>query len=318
MNKVVLVTNREIRGDGTRKGHTLLKNKLKQKDAPLRIVEVKPRASKKHWNLNIKPIDGGATFLQKLAQDDNGNGWLIFVHGNNQTAAKNLTKCFKLVELYNVNVLAFSWPSVHYGKIRNWLQFIPVTGASIGGYILKQAFGKIKQYKKAQKVARKSTDDFAEALAMIKTHFLSNLPMDSNTPSIVFHSMGNYLLKKTTQANPSSMADLLSDYGKLILHQADCKNEDHQSWVNSLNHNDVHVTCNKKDGALFFSDFVNHITGENSRLGNVVNVNDAAVAINYKDWTSAHKKAESHGHGLFLTKASAHRQLHTYLEQLFR
>jgi len=317
MNRIVLITNRAIRGNGTRKGQTLLKNVLKKANEPLRIAEVNPRSTKKHWQLGLVAEEKNSQFLKELAQESNGNGWLVFVHGNNQTSAKNLAKCFKLAELYNVNVLAFSWPSVHYGKIKSWLQFLPTSGVTPVGYVGKLLLGKIKQYKKAQKVARQSTHDFAASLQFIKENFIPNLSEDESVPNIVFHSMGNYLLKETTDTTKYDMAGLLEGFNRIVLHQADCKNQNHQQWLKLLAHNNVHITCNRKDKALMLSDYVNHLKGRNSRLGNVVNENNLTESINYQDWTSAHRKSASRGHALFLTKAARSPELHGYFEQLF-
>ncbi len=315
MNKVILITNRKIRGDGSRRGQTLLKNKLKKKSDSLRIVEVAPRSTAKHWKHDLVPEGDEASFLQNLASNNGTKRWLIFNHGNNQTAAKNLAKCFKLAELYDVNILGFSWPSVHYGKIRKWLKLIPTTGLTLG-YAAKQLRGKIKQYKKAQGVARESTEDFALALKWIKSNFIPHLPSGSKTPNLVCHSMGNYLLERTTKVGLHDMPNLLSVYDHVVLHQADCSNASHQEWIDLLGHENIHITCNKKDRALMLSDYVNHLRGKNSRLGNVVNIT-TQNSPDYKDWTAAHKKAESSGHALFLTKPSSHRGLHEYFNNIF-
>ncbi len=187
-NKIILLTNRGIRENRT--GVTLFKNKMTNFTHRLRCASVEAGSNYKGFKLALEDEGNEQDFIIESITSGNNNPWVFFIHGNNQTLEKNLKKCFKLKELYNVNVLAFSWPSVHHGKIRGFLNYIP-RQPNIGMYATRKLRGKLKQYGKALINAQLSAPDLVNALEITSTAFSGV----TNKLTFISHSLGNYVVE---------------------------------------------------------------------------------------------------------------------------
>lgn len=293
-SKIILISNRGVREN--RSGETLFKNKLTKADNRLRCAEVKPNSKKNKYSLNL--IDSGQeqSFIDDNLANSNDRPWVFFVHGNNQTLNKNLKKCFALRNLYNVNVIAFSWPSVHHGKIRNLIGYIPFQ-PNIAKYASRQLKRKLKQYGKARKNAQLSAEDLSNSLLMFK----NSVSQSNVTANFVCHSLGHRVLKLSNDHN--QLASTLAPFTNVLLHQADERNEDHKDWVVPIGKGEkIFVTTNKKDKILELSNIYNHKSLKNKRLGNTPK-NREPQPPTYKDFTGARKTGFT-GHTLFLVPES--------------
>jgi len=289
-SKIILISNRGVRESRT--GETLFKNKLTKSDNRLRCAEVKPKSNKNKYSLKLIESGQEHSFMDSTISDSNGKPWVFFIHGNNQTLNKNLKKCFELRRLYDVNVLAFSWPSVHHGKIRNFFGYMPVQ-PNIGKYITRQLKRKLKQYGKARKNAELSAKDLSDSLIIFK-NALSNNDIKAN---FVCHSLGHRVLKLSNAHQ--HLSSTLEPFDNILLHQADELNESHKDWIVPIGKGDkVFITTNEKDKILELSNIYNHKSLKNKRLGNVPKQNVTQPPI-YKDFTGM-KNIGFSGHTLFL------------------
>ena len=120
---IIIVTNRDVR----KKGTTVFKNDddapfgddLQKRPDELRLATAERQDGGK-WKVNLlpdtkkDPHTSETLFKKVLADMKKGRiskKWLFFVHGFNQSFRHNLDKCHALEKIYNVNVVAFSWPS---------------------------------------------------------------------------------------------------------------------------------------------------------------------------------------------------------------
>ena len=305
-NKIVLITNRGVRPK--RRGATLFKNKLSKSSHRLRCAEVNPGSKKNKYKLTLVDKGNEQNYLNHVVSSSNNKPWVFFVHGNNQTLDKNLEKCFKLRELYDVNVLAFSWPSVHHGKIRGALNYIP-RQPSIGRYLTRQLKAKQKQYIKAKVNAELSAPDLSKSLAMAESAFIA---ANANS-NFVCHSLGHYVLQNSHEH--VVLGKSMSCFKNVLLHQGDADNEDHESWVYEINKGkSVVVTTNEKDKILELSNIFNHKSMKNARLGNVRKLSDEN-SVKYKDFTGA-KNIGFSGHSIFLTPSSKNEEVHSFFKSI--
>ncbi len=188
----------------------------------------------------------------------------IFIHGFNQSLAKNMKKCEE-IESYGVNVIAFSWPSNPGPQKWYW---------------------KLKEYKFARQNARRSTvalERFFDKL----NDYISSAGEVNNIQSMVVHSLGNYLLQSFVSGlGFSNQTDFLRN---ILLHQADVDSVGHEKWANKLaDGSRVMATINETDDVLDFSDIINP-----DRLGNTLGNLNSSV-INYFNFGKLSLAEDSH------------------------
>lgn len=288
--KIILITNRGVRENRT--GETLFKNRLTKDEIRLRCAKVDKGSTHKKYSLTSTTAGNEENFIKEEIESSDGRPWVFFIHGNNQTLHKNLKKCFGLRDNYKVNVLAFSWPSVHHGKIRNLIGYVPFQPNPLL-YASRQLKRKLKQYGKARKNAKLSAQDLANALLMFG-RVIEGKGIDTR---LVCHSLGHRVLKLSEQHEP--LASSLSPFSKVLLHQADELNEGHLDWVEPIGKGrNFVITSNKNDKVLELSNLYNHKSLKNKRLGNVPKDDDGS-APQYKNFTGMRNLGFS-GHTMFL------------------
>ena len=173
--------------------------------------------------------------------EDSDKPCCIFIHGFNQDLEKNLSKC-KEIESYGVNVIAFSWPS-NPGPQQWW--------------------GKLKEYRSAQKNARRSTMALERFFDKLSDYHSSTVGI-KNIRSLVVHSLGNFLLQSFVSG--LGYEQQVRFLNNILLHQADVDSVNHEKWADSLANNcRVLTTVNETDNTLDFSDIINP-----DRLGNTL------------------------------------------------
>ena len=177
---------------------------------------------------------------QSLAKDN--KNCVFFVHGFNQSFAKNLEKSLNIACQHGVEVIAFSWPS------------------NPGGF-------PTKEYRHAKRAARASVPALDTALEKLTTYL--HQPFDKKALmrcqtrfSLMTYSLGNYLFQQYVQDAVYENETALFD--NVILCQADVDNEGHSAWVERIQTGKrLYVTINEDDYVLKWSD----INFQKSRLG---------------------------------------------------
>ncbi|WP_062270127.1 alpha/beta hydrolase [Endozoicomonas arenosclerae] len=305
-NKIVLITNRGIRPNRT--GATLFKNRMTKSDHRLRCAVIDEGGNKDKYSLSLVAQGEEQTCLSQAIDDSNDKPWIFFVHGNNQTLKKNLKKCFALRDLYDVNVVAFSWPSVHHGHFMGTLGLIPYQPNPVK-YLTRQLTRKLKQYGKARKNAELSAKDLSDSLALFK-NALGGTEVKAR---FVCHSLGHRVLMLSDQHR--NLSESLEPFEHVLLHQADEDNEGHRDWVTAIGKGEKTViTTNENDTVLKISNLYNHKSLNNQRLGNVAK-HDEHEPPTYKDFTGV-KHVSLTGHTLFLTDSEDNPEVFNYFNSL--
>jgi esterase/lipase superfamily enzyme len=236
-----------------------------------------------------------AVVLDRLRRND--RNLVVFVHGYNNTLRDALDRGHRLAEAYGVEVVVFSWPANGGGKrfledvhgLASYRWDKHDARASVGafdkllarlGILLKDINRASHQDLEAEARARFPDDRSRQR------DYLARLIRERVCPfrvTLLTHSMGNYLFKKTLLASSERLsADVVFD--NVILKAADTNHADHAAWVERIRaRHRVYVTINQDDRALMLSD-AKLGDEQRARLGNTLARQDAANAT-YLDAT---------------------------------
>lgn len=312
-----LVTNRAV--DEDESGFSAFGEKLNPKGPhELRFVEV-TRSSNKY---RVKVLDDELTSqeVEKFKLDPDVKHYrsaqvarsiyqrvvkskknlLLFVHGFNNDVKAVVKRAYKLEELYDVEVLAFTWPA---------------DGGGVGGVLSyksdkKDARASIGALDRVLEKIRANLDDLRNfQIAMIRKEVSSEHAENAETRDEVFarrvtalcpfkvtlmlHSMGNYLFKQLLKSSLYSAGELLFD--NVLLVAADTNNKSHAEWANRIEfRNRLYITINEHDSALKWSRMKG---GEEqlARLGHLPYELDSERAV-YVNLTDAPFVKESHAY----------------------
>lgn len=313
-----MITNRAL-NDKNRKGHALFKNGI-DIDNTLHIADLertsivtttrrkgpthrktirKIEKLQKAYCLSYIEAENHETYLQGIANtDDNDRPWVLFLHGNNQTPKKNLEKSRIIQDLYNVNMVIFSWPSRSYDdKLAKYLGasavsfFIP-GGKVVAKFLAKKAYKrKKKQYTEAREYATETASKFKDALDLLNENLFNTIQANDKKISLLTHSLGHKVLRDGIEKYGLSQSDL--GFDSIVLHQADEDIPNHADWVQSLplsndDLSNIAITRNRNDSVLFLSSLVNSnldLRQKNSRIGNRASMDLDDPRFTYLDFT---------------------------------
>jgi esterase/lipase superfamily enzyme len=289
---IIVVSNRNIQGVNPRSkklevgDEKLFGDNFNAEGGPneLRVATAEKNQSGGGWKLTLQPDitkQDGSTATQNLFEKllkqirDGKPGvagnWVVFIHGFNQSLAKNLKKCQEIADS-GVNVIAFSWPS----------------NPGPNGGFFKAVKNKRQEYRKARANARLSitaVDRFMERMVRY-AHSAMNEKCTLSV-NLLVHSLGNFLFQKTVEEQVYTSD--LSIFDNIILHQADADNADHELWVDQLSDaKRVYVTINELDSVLKMSTIVN-----GRRLGNTAYGLNAGLPT-YVDFSFGDSVGSSH------------------------
>jgi esterase/lipase superfamily enzyme len=169
-----------------------------------------------------------AVFLQTQEQmRANKTNGIFFVHGFNTDFLGALEGGYRLQQLYNLEVLVFSWPSNGGGGL-----------------------GSLASYKDDQRDARLSVSALDRCLEKLALYLQKHIATHCGQKmTLAMHSMGNYLFKSLLQSSIYQGETLLFD--NIVLLSADVNNKDHAEWVDRVKYrNRLFITINEADFAL--------------------------------------------------------------------
>jgi esterase/lipase superfamily enzyme len=189
------------------------------------------------WQVDVLPdrttyegqemLASEAAFLkaQKRMREQSTN-CLFFVHGFNTDFQSALESGYRLQQLYNVEVVVFTWPS---------------NGGGLSG---------ISSYMDDQRDATLSVNALDRCLEKLSFYLSKHIDKSCGQKfSLALHSMGNYLFKRLLQSSIYQGETLLFD--NIIMLAADVNNIDHAEWVDRVQYrNRLFVTVNEDDMAL--------------------------------------------------------------------
>ncbi|MEM0967566.1 MAG: alpha/beta hydrolase [Verrucomicrobiota bacterium] len=170
---------------------------------------------------------------------------LFYIHGYNSDFQKTVEAAQQLEELYNVDVLLFSWPSRGDGPDEN-------------PDFLEKAYG-VVGYKRDKRRAKDSADELLRVFKKMATYFAEVRDERCNQKlSLLAFSMGNYVLKKAV--GPSSFEGETSFFDNIILSAPDVNMYDHVNWMHKLkprghtfvlfNERDMPLNVSQKKGGI--------------------------------------------------------------------
>ncbi len=154
---------------------------------------------------------------------------LFFVHGYNNNFEEVLERGHTLEQLYNVEVILFSWPA---------------NGGGIRGVL---------DYKSDKQDAVLSVNALDRALAKLDGYLRKYGSEDCTVRvSMLLHSMGNYLFKNLLKSSIYQAETVIFD--NIIMAAADVNNEGHAEWVERISFRKrLLITINEDDHCLFAS-----------------------------------------------------------------
>lgn len=262
-----------------------------------RKAKVKPLTPAKdrrpHLN-GSEPYRGSDLVAARLTarlREDNHN-LLIFIHGYNNTVEDACRRAWRIAERYQIEVVIFSWPANGGGE-----------------WFLEDLHG-TASYKSDKSDARASIEALDRMLN--KTQLLMNELNRAFLPKIreealeahpgdryaqrrmiagllreracpfkvtlMAHSMGNYLLKKTLLSS-SDRLSAHTIFDNVILKAADTNHENHAEWVQRLlTRQRVYIVVNQGDDALRLS-MMKIGEEQKPRLGNSLLGQEASNAV---------------------------------------
>lgn len=329
---IVVISNRNITGrvDGNNKPFSFLGKDLGNSgNIYAKVVSDNKRLSPYSEENKDKLFDSIVTRIKdgdaKLSRP-----WLFFLHGNNQTTAKNIQKAIDIEKQHNVNVIAFSWPSQPYtGKDDQTLRalkkeavkrlIIEFGGTNIVSMVLSKGADKaeefIRNYVQARMNAEASPPDFMHALKVTDNYLMKPLG-NKIKMSFLCHSLGNYLLQNTIAGSTFPVK-----FKNIIMHQADVDAKTHADWARKLltKADRMYITTNQYDYVLMASYYFNR----KERLGQTKQFYGLKKA-NYVDFSDAAYTSAENEHEFFRQGHKAkglnytNEEIHTYLGRAFR
>lgn len=200
------------------------------------------------------------TAQNRMAQ--NNTNALFFVHGFNTDFRDGLESAHRLEQLYNVEVILFSWPANG--------------GGTLDG---------LSSYDEDKRDAALSIGALDRCFEKLVIYFMRYAEQACKRKfSLAMHSMGNYLFKRLLSSSIYQGETQLFD--NIVMLAADVNNEDHAEWVDRVQfRNRLFITINEDDAALLAS---KALPGDNqkARLGHWPR-NLTALNATYLDFTDA-------------------------------
>ena len=225
---------------------------------------------------------------------------VLFVHGFNNDMEAVVDRAFELRRIYNVEIVAFSWPANGggVGGVTSYKSDKRDARASAGALdrLLDMIRAYLDEFRQAnlhqlRANLRERYGDNPERVEQLLTRqALRNCPFRI---SLMCHSMGNYLFKNLLQSSVFSGSKLIFD--NVLMVAADTNNSGHQEWVDRIQaRNRVYVTINENDSALK----VSRLKGGEEQLARLGHYpyNLYSRQTVYMDFTNTSKVGDEHAY----------------------
>lgn len=201
-------------------------------------------ANSNYSSIEFFPRGMEAALFNKIDPGEYTKPWVVLLHGYHQDVKETIIKARFLIDNQGVNVVLFSWPSrpkpvgsFDVSKLDDYIKdFVKSVIFGFGRPSLQAIFVKeiknllkdlVTNYVPARKNAELSTNDFHNALSVVKQYLVKQ---EKVKLSLFVHSMGNYLLEKTIE----DKGYLPVLFANIMLHQADVNASTHSTWVPRL------------------------------------------------------------------------------------
>jgi hypothetical protein len=184
---------------------------------------------------------------------------LLYIHGNNNTPAKAFYRCQRLQDLYEVDVLGFSWTSEGYLSNGNDPSGAGQAQASIDdedensleavkkeNVTENRISRKIAHYRQAKANAQDSTRALARFLRLVNIarNYANKQPL-----TVAVHSLGCHLLQKAIEVE--GVQSSLASATNVVLLAACTSRSKHAAWVGKINPiSQLFIVYNEGDSVL--------------------------------------------------------------------
>lgn len=231
---------------------------------------------------------------------------LLYLHGNNNPPAACFERCARLGEIYDLEVIGFSWPSEGLLSSGQDLPNMPpsladgtdadgsLAGIDAGNRKEAWAERKIRRYRQAKVNAQDSGDALSRFLRLLAA---ARLYANRQRLSIAAHSLGCHFMQYAIENEGA--AESMAAAHNIALLAACCRAEGHAGWVRRLTpRGQVFVTYNKADLVLFGAQVAD---GGQVKLGAEPGARIVDPRVRYVSFTNA--RLDFGGHGYFVAKA---------------
>ncbi len=251
---------------------------------------------------DVQPaLDDDAAMQRLVPLFRGGKSVLVYLHGNNNPPAACFERCARLGEIYDVEVVGFSWPSEGYLSSGVDLPNMPAGGdagntgedalAGIQAGNRKEGWAerKIRRYRQAKVNAQESGDALARFFRLLAA---ARLYANQQRLSIAAHSLGCHFLQYAIE-NEGAAESLGAAHNNALL-AACCRAEGHAGWVGKLSpKGQVFVTYNQGDLVLFGAYIAD---GSQVKLGVEPGARLVSPKLRYVSFTNAPVGAGGHGY----------------------
>lgn len=172
---------------------------------------------------NIQDDNDAQFFARIKAVFDAPQPVLVFIHGNGNPPERCVARCRMLEEIYNVNVIGFSWPSE--GIAADVDDESDDDGEEAAGL---QEGGKRERFKQATQNAVDSAAALTRFLQIVAS--VSTAVRESY--SVAVHSLGNHLFRMAVAKHDA--ANALKNAANVILLAPCTDADDHAEWVGRI------------------------------------------------------------------------------------
>lgn len=251
---IIVVSNRSIKAGAS--DQTLFQENPNDKGIDeIRLATADFNPLTHQWTVDLLPeSELNATtmppsqqlFQQMIAGIEAGTykkTWVFYIHGFNQSFSQGLEASWQISQVYEVDVILFSWPS------------------NPGGFVTDE-------YRRARQAAKASANALDRTLDKLG-RYLVDRPYEEIqrcqvSLNLLVHSLGNFMLESVAR-DPVFLQNI-SLFSNIIFHQADVDNRLHRFWIDRVTYGTrMYVTINEEDLVLKASDLINP-----NRLGNTV------------------------------------------------
>lgn len=231
----------------TQESHSIAVSDLRPGDSIYVITNRKVDTTRKNRHYNHEVEKGvGIKFLKVFLDDSNQvasdllgyndfmtevstktSDWLLFVHGDGKTYSESVQRGFDIQNIYNVNVIVFSWPSEVPG---------------LNG---------LRNLNNSEQNVSRSVGHFSELLSFMEDFRESNKAFEQKANlSMLLHSLGNLHLKKWADSSSQVQKhDIIFD--NVVMNSAAVNRKNHEDWVEKINFQKrIYITNNQYDYSL--------------------------------------------------------------------
>lgn len=255
---MLIFTNRttDVAGDGT----ATFGAQFQPGASTLGVVTVGRSATDFALTEGVSNVEDDAALQRLVPLFSGSRPVLAYLHGFNNTPNSCFERCGRLEEIYDLEMIGFSWPAEGFLSSGADLPNMPASaGADDVGdeYSLGKvnpsnrkegwAERKLRRYRQAKVNAQDSTDALARFLRLLAT---ARLYANGQRMTIAAHSLGCHFLQYSIETEAAS--ESLSAAQNIVLLAACCRADGHPNWIGKLTpKGQVFVTYNKGDSVLF-------------------------------------------------------------------